>query len=85
MEIETINKIRNERDAIRKQIKNINFKEFNSQTYGDEDEYTIKDLISTIESLLTDISTLTKYPSRFVKISTYNERDDIYKYLHRIF
>jgi len=84
MEIETINKIRNERDAIRKQIKNINFKEFNSQTYGDEDEYTIKDLISTIESLLTDISTLTKYPSRFVKISTYNERDDIYKYLHRI-
>ncbi len=84
MEISTINQIREKRDSIREQIKSLNFNNTSSTTYGDEHEYTFKGLIAGIEALLTDISTLTKYSSKFVKISTYNERNNIHSYLNRI-
>jgi len=84
MEITTINQIREKRDSIREQIKSLNLNDYDSTTYGNENEYTFKGIIAGIEALLTDISTLTKYPSKFVKISTYNERNSIYSDLNRI-
>ncbi|APZ47695.1 hypothetical protein BW723_15960 [Polaribacter reichenbachii] len=84
MEITTINQIREKRDSIREQIKSLNLKSFGSTTYGNENEYTFKGLIAGIDALLTDISTLTQYQNKFVKISTYNERNGIYSNLNRI-
>lgn len=84
MEILTINQIREKRDSLREKIKNVDFKKFNSQTFGGENEYNFKGLIGGIEALLTDISTLTKAPIRFVKMSTNTERTTIISYLTRI-
>lgn len=84
MELDSINEIREKRDEIRERIKELNLEDFNDQTYGDEDEYTFKGLVGGIEAMLTDISTLTKHPSKFVRISTYNERNTIHSQLSRI-
>lgn len=84
MEIGTINQIREKRDNIREKIKSLNLNDYSSTEYGSESEYTFKGIIAGIEELLTDISTLTKYPNKFIKLSTYNERNDIYSYLNRI-
>lgn len=84
MELDTIKNIREERDNIREQIKNLDLKEYDNIRYGNEEEYTLKLLINEIESLLTDISTLTKHPSKFIRISTYNERKRIFSYLEEI-
>jgi len=83
MEIETITKIREYRDSIREQIKEINFSEFDSE-YGGENEFNFRGLIGGIEALLTDISTLTKAPKKFIKISTHSERNNIITYLTEI-
>ncbi|GAA0874029.1 hypothetical protein GCM10009118_04370 [Wandonia haliotis] len=77
MELSTINQIRDKRDSIRKKIKSLNLNEYSSGTFGNENEYSFKGIIAGIEVLLTDISTLTQYPSKFVKISTYDERISI--------
>lgn len=84
MELTTINQIRDKRDSIREKIKALNLKNYGSTKYGSENEYTFRGLIGGIEALLTDISTLTRYPSKFVKISTYSERNGIFSYLSSI-
>ncbi|MDT0620867.1 hypothetical protein [Croceitalea vernalis] len=84
MELNTVNQIREKRDEIREQIKDLNLRDYGDTKYGSESEYTFKGLIGGIEALLTDISTLTRYPSKFAKISTYTERNNILKYLTRI-
>ncbi len=84
MELETVNQIRKKRDEIREQIKSLDLKSHGSDTFGSENEYNFKGLVGGIEALLTDISTLTRHPSKFVKISTYNERNTIHSHLVRI-
>lgn len=84
MEIETITQIREKRDSIRKQIKEVDFSDYSSDTYGGENEYNFKGLIGGIEALLTDISTLSRAPKKFIKISTNGERKNIVNYLTRI-
>jgi len=84
MEITTIKNIREIRDEIREKIKSVNYSEYKSNNYGSENEYTFKGIIGGIDCLLTDISTLTKAPNKFLAISTYDERNTIYTYLSRI-
>ena len=84
MELNTVNQIREKRDEIREQIKALNLKDYGDTKYGSENEYNFKGLIGGIEALLTDISALTKYPSKFVKISTHTERSNIQTYLTKI-
>ncbi len=84
MELTTINQIRELRDEIRESIKSLNLNEYKSLEYGKENEYNFRGLIGGIEALLTDISTLTQYPSKFVKVSTYTERTNIKSYLTTI-
>lgn len=84
MELNTVNHIREKRDLIRERIKDLNLRDYEENNYGSENEYTFKTLISGIEALLTDISALTRYPSKFAKISTYSERSSIHSNLTRI-
>jgi hypothetical protein len=84
MELTTINEIRELRDEIRESIKSLNLSEYKSLKYGNENEYNFRGLVGGIEALLTDISTLTQYPSKFVKVSTYTERKNIRTYLNTI-
>ncbi|MGB2144142.1 MAG: hypothetical protein ACPHXZ_06775 [Flavobacteriaceae bacterium] len=81
MEIETITQIREKRDSIREQIKEVDFSDYSSDTFGGENEYNFKGLVGGIEALLTDISTLSRAPKKFVKISTSAERKNIVNYL----
>ena len=84
MELTTINQIREKRDSIREKIKKLNLRSHGSEEYGKENEYSFKGLIGGIEALLTDISALTRHPSKFVKISTHGERNNINSYLTQI-
>jgi|SRR5690554_541923 len=82
--LKTIRDIRNVRDKIRGQIKNLDLKKYKDQTFGPEGEYTFRGMIGGLESILTDISTLTQYESRFVKLSTYQGRNNIHQFLINI-
>lgn len=84
MEIVTITQIREKRDSLREKIKDTDLSVYGEQTYGRENEYNFKGLVGGIESLLTDLSTLTKAPRKFVKISISSERTNIVSYLTRI-
>jgi len=84
MEITSIRNIRETRDEIRKKIKSVDYKVNKANNYGSENEYTFKGIIGGIDCLLTDISTLTKTPNKFLAISTYDERISIQTYLDRI-
>tara|TARA_B110000003_G_scaffold212977_1_gene211990 strand:- start:1788 stop:3119 length:1332 start_codon:yes stop_codon:yes gene_type:complete len=84
MELDTINKIRDKRDSLRRKIKDADFSTNSSQTYGRENDYNFKGLVGGIEALLTDLSTLTKAPRKFVKLSTSSERTTIVSHLTRI-
>src|SRR5690625_2779766 len=83
--IESIKSIRKTRDNIRNFIKNLDLKQFKDQTFGPEGEYTYRGMIGGLESLLTDVSTLTKYERRFIKLSTYNDRAKILNGLNQIY
>ena len=84
MELITVANIRELRDSIRDKIKKVDKSNYDSTPFGDENEYSFKGLIGGIESLLTDISTFTSAPKKFVKISTYEERNNIVTNLKRI-
>lgn len=84
MEITSIKNIREIRDEIREKIKSVNYNANKANNYGSENEYTFKGIIGGIDCLLTDISTLTKAPNKFLAISTYDERINIHSYLSKI-
>jgi hypothetical protein len=81
MEIETINQIRIKGDAVREKIRQVHSELLSSMTYGAEYEYSYKGLTGILDNLLTNLSTLSKAPDKFIKISTYAERCNIISYL----
>lgn len=81
---QTIINIRNSRDEIREKIKTLDLKVFKDQTFGPENEYSYRGLIGGIDALMTDISTLTQYENRFLKLSDYQERSNIFTLLSNI-
>lgn len=83
-EINSIIEIRRIRDEIREKINSRDKNMFLDSKFGSENEYTFNGLIGGISALLTDISALTKAPNRFIKLSTYNERQSILQYLGHI-
>ncbi|RMZ59966.1 hypothetical protein D1632_10230 [Chryseobacterium nematophagum] len=84
MSIPSITRIRQLRDDIKQDIKNVDSLSFKDQTFGSEKEYTYKGLIANVETLLTDLSTLTKNENQFIKFSTYQERNSLSNILQNI-
>lgn len=80
----TITNIRSARDIIRESLKTFSVKDFEGSKFGLESEYTAKGLVAGLTALLTDISSLTKAPARFIKYSTHEERNQIYIFLNAI-
>ena len=74
---QSVQTIREKRDEIREKIKTLNLRKYENQRFGTENEYTYKSLIGGVESLLTDLSTLTQYENKFIKLSNYSERKQI--------
>jgi hypothetical protein len=81
MELTTVKNIREVRDEIREKIKSVDYNSNKTNNYGGENEYSFKGIVGGIDSLLTDISTLTKAPNKFLALSTYDERQSIHNCL----
>lgn len=79
VELGTIEGIKTLRDEIRLKIKDLST--YSKENYGRENEYSHKGIVGGLQSLLTDISTLTKAKNKFIQISTFEERQNIYNYL----
>ena len=84
MEIGTIENIKTKIIEIREKIKVIDFSKYEDRVYGYESEYTYSALIAEVENILTDLTTLVNNPDIFIKLSTYNERQQIGDYLNSI-
>lgn len=84
METTTIKNIRDVRDSVREKIKSANYNANKDNTYGNENEYRFRGIIGGLENILIDLTTLTKAPNKFLAVSTYEERNNIYSYLHHI-
>lgn len=76
-EIATITNIRNAKNSIREALKTLSCQAFLNQKFGDEEEYNCKELYAELDGILTDITTLTKKPKQFLKLSSHQERNNI--------
>ncbi len=74
VEIETIQQIKDLKNQIKQKIPEISTSTYDDQSFGVEDEYTYKGLLGGFDGLLTDLTSLTKTPNQFLKLSTYEER-----------
>lgn len=83
-EIQTITNIRTTKNSIREKLKTLNCQAFLNQQFGDEQEYNCKELYAELDEILTDITTLTKKPKQFLKLSNHEERNSIYNELTNI-
>lgn len=84
MEIRTIKNIEIKIVEIREKIKVIDVSEYRNKVYGYEYEYTYPILIAEVRNILTDLTTLVNNTNLFVKLSTYNERQQIASDLNNI-
>ena len=57
---------------------------YRNEVYGYESEYTYPILIAEVENILTDLTTLVNNTDFFIKLSTYNERQQIGSDLNNI-
>ena len=70
----TIDQLNTLKGETREKRKTIKISDYLNEKYGGEDEYTIKSIVSGLDGLLTDLSTLLKAPAKFLKVSSYDER-----------
>jgi hypothetical protein len=84
MEFNKVKLIESMKNTIQSRMKNVNCARFNGRTFGNEDEYTCKSLFYELNSLFADVTVLTKSREQFLKLSTYEERLDIYNALKAI-
>ncbi len=83
-EIQTITNIRDVKNKIKESIKTVDVSNYIEQKFGNEEEYTFKGLLGGVDNLLIDITTLIKVPTQFLKLSTYQERQNILSALNNI-
>lgn len=77
METPTITKLRELRDEIREEVKQIKVADYSATTYGPEKEYSIKGVLAGINALMLDVSALCKNPSVLIRLSTAAERNNL--------
>lgn len=80
-EINSILQIREKRDQLKDLLKSVDRNAYEGETFGPENEYTFKGVLGGIEAVITDISTLTKAHSKYLKTSNFSEREQLRQYL----
>ncbi len=75
--LNSIENIISQVSKIEKQIEETDYRDHEGETFGSENEYSYKTLISGLNAILLDIKALTKQSTKFLKYSTYNERNQI--------
>lgn len=76
----SINQLREHRDNVKKALRNFKVSKFKDR-YGEEEEYSAMNIFDGIDSILVDITALTKKHSQFVQKSTLNERNHLIEWL----
>jgi hypothetical protein len=84
MELTSITEIRELKNSLKEQIAQTEKSTHGDSVFGSESEYTYRGLLGGIDCLLTDITSLTKAPNQFLKLSTYQERQAILNGLKNI-
>ncbi len=84
MEISSITEIRELKNSLKDLIASTDKSVYENRSFGNESEYTYRGLLGGLDCLLTDVTTLTKAPNQFLKISTYQERQNIVNSLRDI-
>lgn len=84
MELTSITQIRELKNTLKEQIAKIDKSTHKDSLFGNESEYSYKGLLGGLDCLLTDITSLTKAPNQFLKLSTYQERQNILNTLKNV-
>jgi len=77
MELTSITQIRELKNSLKEQIAKTDKSAYKDSFYGSESEYSYRGLLGGLDCLLTDLTSLTKAPNQFLKLSTYKERQNI--------
>lgn len=85
METQSIKSIKEYRDKIKAKLATINTSQFSNKNYGNENEYTGKNIYLGLDAILVDISYFVKAHNIFVQVSTLDERNEIINDLNHIF
>ncbi|REJ81347.1 MAG: hypothetical protein DWQ44_09855 [Bacteroidetes bacterium] len=81
MELTSVNNITELKNQIRDKIGGINKSAFTTDKFGSEQEYTYKGLIGGADALLSDIGALVKTPEKFIRLSSYEDRQSLIQQL----
>ncbi|BAX80089.1 hypothetical protein [Labilibaculum antarcticum] len=84
MELTSITQIRELKNTLKEQIAKIDKSVHKDSMFGKESEYSYRGLLGGLDCLLTDLTTLTKAPNQFLKLSTYQERQNILSSLKNV-
>lgn len=77
METSTIRKIKKQINQVDEVLKNFVPGQHKEESYGKENEYTAQSLKNGIDAILTGLRGLVKAHNKFVRLSTFKERDAI--------
>ena len=83
MNIKSITEIREHRDNVKSSLRRFRVSKFNDR-YGNEQEYTAQGIRAGVESILIDVTALTKAPAKFIQTSTHTERTQIVACLENV-
>ncbi len=84
MKTQTIQQIEEKIEQIESALNNFATDEHKDERYGPEQEYTSQSLKSDLMACLTDLRGLVESPSRFVQLSTHDDRNGILGFLNNI-
>jgi hypothetical protein len=84
MELTSITQIRELKNSLKEQIAKANKSAHKDTLFGNESEYSYRGLLGGLDCLLTDLTSLTKAPNQFLKLSTYQERQNILNALRNV-
>ena len=77
MAAQSIEDIRANLEGIDEDVDGIDMSKFKGQTFGDEQEFTVKSLIAGVRAVVADIRGQAGKPGRLVKLTTLGERRSI--------
>ena len=81
MNTPSITLIRERRDNVKKSLRNFKISKFKDSNYGGEEEFTAEKLLESIETILAEVTALTKRHSQFIQKSDLSERNHLVTWL----
>ena len=84
MELVSINTIAELKEKLKEKISHANKNLFKNDQFGHEQEYSYRGLLGGAYALVADVGALVKAPEKFLRLSSYGERQSIIEHLFSI-